>query len=812
MHACVIVLLLQPLRSSLGAVVVMSDSDTSSVVGGGPAAPPPAPQHRRHSTSDHAGFHRIFLVVACAGGFWPRFVGADGDSDEAAAMLRTPGAYLLGAVLVLGWSFVCAETSHATDEHGQMRGMASRVATCAQSTMGFLEYPILAVARLVQPTLVDERLGTDVLHAARRLPCAFRGRVHELGQVMHQWMGEGARPATIARLAPAFAMRVLRGWPVLHCVAVTRRIARARLLVADEPSKRQLSRLVRQSAAVVHEPGPRQTALVPLAAELTPASVGQWAMKSASLCLDWLAVSSHLKDIRSAPKVAEDFARIFARSGKVSEHQLLSCMETVSYGTLREARIRCDCASMLLWRRVWGHLMRTVPASSLHLYIYIDSSPQWRGLELLATSVDLFDGRVFVRRLLPVVSLERGQLDTLGKAMSLLWQLWLCFGPSFAAMRFVCSRVQAVCSDMGTESAIVNLPDALPAFFQMIAPAAQPEPPGDFLFGRGLQVPGWKHLWDNVLKRTLSSLGFFAAWLDKLKSLISFLRSVSVVRELSAMFDEAGLPAAKEILQRLKLPHFAAWRWGTLRDCCKGVRPILEPLSKHFVAQRFKHNRDSVQVQKVQQALGSEAFLKQFLFVSWVCEWIGELMDWCSFCSCRHDDSAAASVCPMRGRRWPEAFGFAKRHLRAGLAFANEWNEGSWGMDYAFLLTAQASIRGAFALSVEKLSFLDRLPYLLFRLRQPGIAQRALGEFDRTPEASHHRVSVLFLGASSRLRREVEAIRPDASGISPILDAELVGLSGPPLLHGGPQIGAYFFRFVWPVARWLSSVLGNKEG
>lgn len=54
------------------------------------------------------------------------------------------------------------------------------------------------------------------------------------------------------------------------------------------------------------------------------------------------------------------------------------------------------------------------------------------------------------------MSLEREQLDTIVKTMSLLWQLWLVFGPSVAALRFVCSRVSCVCSDMGTESAIAS--------------------------------------------------------------------------------------------------------------------------------------------------------------------------------------------------------------------------------------------------------------------------------------------------------------------------------------------------------------------
>ena len=156
--------------------------------------------------------------------------------------------------------------------------------------------------------------------------------------------------------------------------------------------------------------------------------------------------------------------------------------------------MRCDCASMRLWRKVVRHLKATVPASSLHFYIYIDSSPEWRGLEVLATSIDIFDGQTYTRRLLPVVSLERCQLDLVGKAVSLLWQLWLVFGPSFANLKFVVDRVRAVCTDFGTESGIANMPDMLREFFWLLDPEFDRAPHDDFTFGRALQLPGWRHL------------------------------------------------------------------------------------------------------------------------------------------------------------------------------------------------------------------------------------------------------------------------------------------------------------------------------
>ena len=507
-------------------------------------------------------------------------------------------------------------------------------------------------------------------------------------------------------------------------------------------------------------------------------SMGKWAVKSAGLCMDWLSASVHIKDIRKAPEAATDFARIFSRGSSLSKEQLLSGMETMSYATLREARVRCDIASMMLWRKLVQHVMDTHDPSSVHCYLYIDSSPQWRGFELLATSLEIFDGSSYTRRLLLVVSLDRNRLGIQGKAIALLWQLWLVCGPSFSALKFVTERVQAICSDMGTESGIANMVDILPAFFRMIAPGMQTSSPHERLFGRALQVPGWRHLWDNILRRTLASLPWFASWLDSFKAVVGFLRSVSVVSELSKMFIDGGVPAMAEVLRKLRLPHFAAWRWGTLRDCCKGVEPILEPLARHLDANVFRGSRDPTIIAKVEAALASRAWRQHFGVVFWICTWLGRITDWCGGCSCHDAQDPDAMDCSERGRRWLEAHSFALQALRSGLDIANGWTGESWGLGLEFVLALQACVRGAFALAREKIGFLNKLPYLLFRLREVGIARRCVEEFDRTPIEAHHRVSVAFLRLGSPLRAAMEQIRPDGSGISSLLQTALQGLAG----------------------------------
>ena len=179
-------------------------------------------------------------------------------------------------------------------------------------------------------------------------------------------------------------------------------------------------------------------------------------------------------------------------------------VQHVSASVVYKARIRADCVAMLVWRTVLQDL--SVRQPGVNFYIFIDGSPQWRGLEMMASTLDVYDATGFTRRLLPLVSVSRDQLDTIGKAATLLWQLFLVTGSEF--LRWVCSRVRAIVSDQGTEAGIANLTDILPEFQWMIRWGGATEPHVDKLFPRAPQVPGWKHLWDGLLQRSLSSLRF----------------------------------------------------------------------------------------------------------------------------------------------------------------------------------------------------------------------------------------------------------------------------------------------------------------
>lgn len=133
--------------------------------------------------------------------------------------------------------------------------------------------------------------------------------------------------------------------------------------------------------------------------------------------------------------------------------------------------------------------------------------------------------------------------DALSKTVALLWQIWLMVGPSFSRVRQFCDRVRSITTDMGVERLIAGQPDCLVEFYECWLKARLPadiDRGRKFLFPRAIEVGGWKHLFDNLIVRGLSSLDWFPGWLDKCKALVSFLRTVTVIEELESQLFARG--------------------------------------------------------------------------------------------------------------------------------------------------------------------------------------------------------------------------------------------------------------------------------
>ena len=136
----------------------------------------------------------------------------------------------------------------------------------------------------------------------------------------------------------------------------------------------------------------------------------------------------------------------------------------------------------------------------------------------------------------------------------------------------------------------------------------------------------------------------------------------------------------------------------------------------------------------------------------------------------------------MIGRLVTVAHDHATGVLRAGLAEANGWTPARFaGGDRLFLSKCQGVVRLAYHFAVERIAYLDTVPWLLGRLDDPGVAARALAQYDGANVAVHDSVSREILGVGGRFRADVEAIAPDGTGISAALKTEVASIQLTPL-------------------------------
>ena len=187
--------------------------------------------------------------------------------------------------------------------------------------------------------------------------------------------------------------------------------------------------------------------------------------RPASETVDWIYCSGELKQLRRADLATEKFGKMIANLLKLNPQSALRGLRPPSYEELRVGRVRLDAAVMLLWRVFWT----STSLATLTIALWIDSSPQRHGVEFLATSWDIYTRGVFrVRRKLPALRLERKLFGAFGKAVALLWQIFLVTGPCLVRMYQILSSIRSITTDMGVESGIRQQPDFAQPFLMFI--------------------------------------------------------------------------------------------------------------------------------------------------------------------------------------------------------------------------------------------------------------------------------------------------------------------------------------------------------
>ena len=200
------------------------------------------------------------------------------------------------------------------------------------------------------------------------------------------------------------------------------------------------------------------------------------------------------------------------------------------------------------------------------------------------------------------------------------------------------SRVRGIVTDLGAERLLADIENILPSFARHIG-LAIPDSVTEFegrLFPFALMAPGWAHLLDTVLRRSLLELDWFGRFLEVAKAVGILIRSYSL--DLQKELEIAGEHAAAEIISVSKHPHFAWWRWGTLLNATKGVYQVLPVLkAKWPQLAGLKKIRQTVLVSNASKAVHDELFAHQLTFVIWHCEWLTMLQQYGLGCYCHRE-------------------------------------------------------------------------------------------------------------------------------------------------------------------------------
>ena len=306
---------------------------------------------------------RLVFIVASPEGLWQQHIGGEEPSYD----VETGAALLVGVVLATS----CSLVSYQDDGdacHTRMRALAlKRVQSLAYR--GFVENDVLESACVDEPM----PLGANALCAPEQLFGMFEHRELTVRRVRDEavralsfdallvaWRAQGmGMSALIAVIAPALAWRIMHErWSCLNTVALTARLNRRLLLDRTHPSAKRVSSFLRR--VVGEGVCPRRA----------PASI--------------LAPRvSQLTDPRSPIKWVK--ACRFIKCHQALDPQELA---TVSGELLQKARVRIDAVAMNMHRRYnRNHVANPTPYRATS--IFVDASPQWRGQELYAATVDV---------------------------------------------------------------------------------------------------------------------------------------------------------------------------------------------------------------------------------------------------------------------------------------------------------------------------------------------------------------------------------------------------------------------------------------
>ena len=311
--------------------------------------------------------------------------------------------------------------------------------------------------------------------------------------------------------------------------------------------------------------------------------------------------------------------------------------------------------------------------------------------------------------------------------------IWLAVGPTFAAMLRFTGSVLSLTTDSGVERLIPAMRDVLPEFMVAIGCVL---PRGwrrrKRTFPLAVRSPGWKHVWDGLMRRGCHLLYWWPSFLKQLKGIVYVLRDHDLLKTLMRSLRRTGRQGLADLLKKLHLPNFAQWRWGTLTEVCAKLTEVWSSLSVAFDIGLFGHIKEEDargHLRSMGEDCRDPSWPSQFGFITWFSGWLGNIQKLVHRCVCHahlYDTGEAPRQCVRQGRLLPIIFELVTDKLRQGFDQITSWTPDTFTSTIAFVTNVQGCVRQVYMLAMEHVRVFDRVPYLLARLNQRGVKDKAL--------------------------------------------------------------------------------------
>ncbi len=413
-------------RLGTDACSVDGDSADSQCVEDAIVSPPVAKRKRNVSAVPVVGPLSVFWIFGISGGFHSKLWREHSISEMEDGVLR------FIAVVLGRWEFHSADAVMRMPHPG-VQNMAKLV--FGKRTHQILGVIVYKVFQIVETNDFPAATGFDSLpdcmlleQLGSTLCCQNYGGVYHDHAPLTQFVRGWESLYNLGKLLDASHVVLcndlateLSSWPLFHMVPLIRSFMRLRFIIEGNPSERVLSKLVRAHGTVT-------IAAVETAVVTQPMGFGGVVGAASDLIIDWLDATRFLQNIRDVPSARGSWDRLLSRLHGVPT-DLPNAGTDLQYSTLRKSRVRFDCICMAMFA-VWFAASFPVGAG---IHIWTDGSPQWRGVELFASTFDIVSRHPafsVTRYLFPVVRIGHSFLSLVGKSFALLWQIMLCWGIS----------------------------------------------------------------------------------------------------------------------------------------------------------------------------------------------------------------------------------------------------------------------------------------------------------------------------------------------------------------------------------------------